>query len=213
MADVNPKKIRFAKNGMVSMAPTSDTLVLPITVGDGTTAPTGYKALGYVDESGVTLTPSIETDPVPVWQSAAPALYNVKSAAFQVKATLMETSKLTTELFFGATWVALEDNQGQPTGVYRLDLSSTPELVEFSLVVDWIESGKHYRNVIPRAMISDRGAITLQRTESKKYELTIDAMDAAGSLGYVLTDDDMLDTGSSGGGSQGLLGEGVGEEA
>lgn len=199
----NAQRIRFAKNGVLSMAPTNG-LTLPEAVGNGTDAPSGYKALGYVDESGVTITPSIETDPVPVWQSAVPVLYNVKSASFQIKATLMETNRLTTELFFGAQWVAVADEQDQPTGVYRLDLSSTPELSEFSLCVDWSQSGTHYRCVIPRAMISDRGAIQLQRSENSKFELTIDAMDAAGQLGYVLTDDTLMDE-DPGSGDKGLV--------
>ena len=77
-----------------------------------------------MDESGVTITPSIETDPVKAWQSAVPVLYNVKGASFQIKATLLETSKLTTETFYGASWVEVmsEDTTPVPTGVFRLDL-------------------------------------------------------------------------------------------
>jgi hypothetical protein len=41
-------------------------------------------------------------------------------------------------------------------------------------------------------MISDRGAIQLNRTENGKYELTIEAMDYNGNLGYVLTNDDII---------------------
>jgi hypothetical protein len=189
-------KIRFAPNGglYLAPAPTGETggTTLPVDVGDGTTAPTGYKALGYIDESGVTITPSIETNPVPVWQSAVPVLYNVQSAAFQIKATLMETNQLTTELFFGAEWKEVLGADSTPTGIYRLDLSSTPELREFSLVVDWSQKGVKSRCVIARAMISDRGAIQLQRQENAKFELTIDALDHQGGLGYVLTDDDIL---------------------
>ncbi|GGW89456.1 hypothetical protein [Streptomyces noursei] len=192
-------KIRFAPNGGLFMAPApgpaGSTTVLPTDVGDGKAPPEGYKGLGYVDEGGVTITPSIETDPVNVWQSAVPVLYNVKSAAFQVKATLMEFNQLTTELFFGAKWVPVKDNKQQDTGTYRLDLSSTPELSELSLVVDWSQKGILYRCVMPRAMVSDRGAIQLQRAESGKFELTIDALDSNGRLGYVLTNDDVLNLG------------------
>ncbi|MGW0876671.1 phage tail tube protein [Streptomyces sp. NPDC002740] len=191
-------KIRFAPNGglFIAPAPTGGTgsTVLPDDVGDGgKTAPAGYKSFGYVDESGVTITPSIETDPVSAWQSAVPVLYNVKGASFQIKATLLETSKLTTEQFYGASWVEVmsDDVTPEPTGIYRLDLSSTPELSELSIVVDWAQKGKNYRTVVPRAMISDRGGITLQRTEAQKYELTIDALDYNGGLGYVLTDEVM----------------------
>jgi hypothetical protein len=186
-------KIQFAPNGAIYVAPAPDggagSTVLPEVVGDGVTAPAGYNALGYADEGGVTITPAIETDPIPAWQSSVPVLYNPKSASFQVKTTLIETNQLTTELFFGAKWVEILDEVSAPTGTYRLDLSSNPELTEISIVVDWEYKAIHNRCVIPRAMISDRGAIQLQRTEGQKYELTIQALDYSGSLGYVMTDD------------------------
>ncbi|MFI9202631.1 hypothetical protein [Streptomyces sp. NPDC053048] len=192
------KKVRFAPNGALYVAPApgggAGGTTVPTTLGDGTTPPTGYKAFGYTDEGGVTLTPSVETKPVAAWQSAVPILYNVTSAAFSVKASLLETNEVTTELFFGAEWVEVKDGQGAGTGVYRLDLASTPNLKEISLVVDWSQASIRYRCVIPRAMISDRGAIQLNRTESNRYELTMEALDFNGNLGYLLTNDDILTT-------------------
>lgn len=190
----NADNIRFAPSGMLYLAPAGGSLVLPTEVGDGETAPAGYKALGYVSEEGVTLTPTIQTTPLNAWQSAAPVLYNVDSAAFQISATLLEASKLVTETFFGTTWEEVMEDVGgtpTPTGTYKLDLSSLPELKEFSLVVDWNYKGKLWRVVIARSMVSERGAITLQRTQSKSFQLTIDAMDLNGSLGSVYTNEDM----------------------
>ncbi|MFI2909458.1 hypothetical protein ACG2OD_14575 [Streptomyces sp. PDY-4] len=192
----DPKKIRFAPNGALFVAPATEGLVVPTDLGTADTPPAGYKALGYVDEGGVTLTPAIETQPVNAWQSATAVLYNVTSASFSVKATLQETNEVTTELFWGAEWVEIMDN-AEPavgTGVFKLDLASTPELKEISLVVDWNQGAVRNRVVIPRSMISDRGAIQLSRTENGKFELTIEALDSAGKLGYVLTNDDIVDT-------------------
>ncbi|MGW2919523.1 phage tail tube protein [Streptomyces angustmyceticus] len=192
----DPKKIRFAPNGAIYVALLSGSPVVPPTeLGTADTAPAGYKALGYVDEGGVTLTPAIETQPVNAWQSATPVLYNVTSASFSVKATLQETNEVTTELFWGAQWVEVMSNDATPvgTGVYRLDLASTPDIKELSLVVDWNQGAVRNRCVIPRAMISDRGAIQLNRTENGKFELTISALDSAGKLGYVLTNDDIVE--------------------
>ncbi|MGI5196934.1 hypothetical protein ACQEVY_25405 [Streptomyces sp. CA-288835] len=188
------KKIRFAPNGAIYVAPASESLTPPVDLGTVDTPPTGYKALGYVDEGGVTLTPAIETQPVNAWQSATAVLYNVTSASFSVKATLQETNEITTELFWGAEWVEVMSTDPTPvgTGVFRLDLSSTPDLKELSLVVDWQQGAIRSRCVIPRAMISDRGAIQLSRTENGKYELTIEALDSAGKLAYVLTNDDIV---------------------
>lgn len=196
MPSGDPKKIRFAPDGMLYIAPTGSGLVLPTDVGDGETPPSGYKALGYVTEDGVTLTPAIEVTPHPAWQSAAPVLYNVDSASFQLQATLMEASKLVTETFFGAEWEEVMEDVGgtpTPTGEYRLNLASLPELKEFSIVVDWRQGTHLWRCVIERAMVSERGSITLQRTQSQNFELTIDAMDSSGRLGYVLTNEDMGD--------------------
>ncbi|MEV6419060.1 hypothetical protein [Streptomyces sp. NPDC051662] len=186
------KNIRFAPNGAIYVAPGATTP--PTELGDGATPPTGFKALGYVDEGGVTLTPAIETQPVNAWQSASPVLYTVTSASFSIKATLQETNQVTTELFWGAEWLEVMSNDPTPvgTGVFRLDLSSTPDLRELSIVVDWNQNAIRSRCVIPRAMISDRGAIQLSRTENGKFELTIEALDSAGGLGFVLTNDDIV---------------------
>ncbi|MGW5773107.1 phage tail tube protein [Streptomyces longwoodensis] len=190
MPNNDSSKIRFAPKGQVYMAPAVGA-TLPTTVGDGTAPPAGYTSLGYVTDAGVTITPAVNTDPVNVWQSAVPALYNVTSATFSIQATFSETNINTTELFFGASWVEVEDNQGTGTGVFRLDLSSTPELQEISIVVDWGQGSTHSRVVIPRSMIQDRGAITLARTAAQEYQLTIEALDSNGKLGYVLTDQNM----------------------
>ncbi|MFB7782066.1 hypothetical protein ACFC1D_05060 [Streptomyces vinaceus] len=193
------KKIRFAPNGSIFIAPApiegGGGTTPPTTLGDGVAAPVGYKALGYVDPAGVTLTPSVETQPVEAWQSAAPVLYNVTKASFSIKATLQETNELTTELFWGAQWVQqmTSDPTPVPTGTFRLDLSSTPDFKEISIVVDWQQGSIRSRCVIPRAMVSDRGAIQLNRTENGKYELTLEALDFQGNLGYVLTNDDIVD--------------------
>ncbi|WP_453848322.1 phage tail tube protein [Streptomyces violascens] len=194
-------RIRFAPDGALYFAPLpkSGTGPTPPTdCGVKGVAPNGYTPMGYVDEGGVTITPSISSDPVKVWQSAVPVLYNVKEASFQVKATLLETNLATTELFFGAEWKPATERGSNGVerpikDTWRLDLSSTPELSEISLVVDWSQGAVQYRAVIERAMISDRGAIQLQRAEAGKYELTIEALDASGRLGYILTNDAIKD--------------------
>ncbi|MGW6597908.1 phage tail tube protein [Streptomyces sp. NPDC055036] len=191
-------KIRFAPNGTIYIAPaavdgTTGT-VPPVAVGDGLTAPTGYNSLGYVNEGGVTLTPAITTEPVTAWQSAVPVLYNVTAASFSINAILIETNERTTELFWGSSWTEITGAEGTPTGEYRLDLSANPDFQDISIVVDWSEGAIRYRCVIPRAMISERGAIQLNRTANGQYELTMQALDYNGLLGYVMTNDDIIDT-------------------
>ncbi|MBT2383872.1 hypothetical protein [Streptomyces sp. ISL-11] len=147
----------------------------------------------------MTITPEISSDPVKVWQAAVPVLYNVKEASFKVKASFVETNLSTTELFYGAKWEKATEKDGnggwkEVPGTWRLNLSSTPQLEEISLVVDWAQADVQYRAVIERAMVADRGAIQLQRQESGKYELTIEALDSSGRLGYVLTTDNLKES-------------------
>lgn len=191
MPSGDAEKIRFAPDGMIYLAPTGGGLVLPTEVGDGVTAPTGFKALGYVSDAGVTITPAITTTPLNAWQSAVPVLYNVDSASFQLSATLIEANKLVTESFFGASWIASLGEDDQPNGEYRLDLSSMPDLAEFAIVVDWKYKTNLWRATIGRAMVTERGAITLQRTQNQAYELTINALDNDGNLGYIFTNEAM----------------------
>ncbi|MFD4608280.1 hypothetical protein ACFWOT_09200 [Streptomyces sp. NPDC058440] len=190
MSNVDSSKIRFAPKGCVYMAPALGAS-LPKDVGDGDTAPTGYTSLGYVTDAGVTITPAVNTEPVSVWQSAVPVLYNVTGASFSISATFSETNISTTELFFGANWEKVDDTDagGKPT--WKLNLTSIPELQEISIVVDWSQGDVLNRVVIPRTMIQERGAITLVRTAAQEYQLTFEALDSNGSLGYVLTSQDM----------------------
>ncbi|MEV0472325.1 hypothetical protein [Streptomyces prunicolor] len=190
MPNVDTTKIRFAPNGYVYMAPAVGA-TLPTDVGDGSTPPAGYTSLGYVTDAGVVITPTVNTDPVNVWQSAVPVLYNVTSATFSIQATFTETNINTTELFYGATWEPVLDGGGSPTGSYRLDLTGSPSLQEISLVVDWSQNGIHNRVVIPRSMVQERGAITLVRTAAQEFQLTIEALDSNGQLGYILTNQSM----------------------
>ncbi|AJC53996.1 hypothetical protein [Streptomyces sp. 769] len=195
MADNNDaSRIRFAPDGelYVRFAGSSKT-DLPTNTSDDP-AEFGFVPLGYSDENGVTITPKIDTDAVNVWQSAVPVLYTVKSASFQIKSTLMEVNKETTELFFGSEWKPVKKSANGDVE-YQLDIRSNPDLKEIALVVDWSQgsgdSQVRNRCVIGRAMISDRGGISLTRSKNQTYELTIDALDNGGLLGSVFTTDDM----------------------
>ncbi|GAA2916969.1 hypothetical protein GCM10020221_11280 [Streptomyces thioluteus] len=183
------KQIRFAPNGEMwvhfGALPVS---ALPKSVDEDLKA-SGFIPLGYASEEGTEITPKIETEELSVWQSSVPVLRYVKSAAFQVKSTLVQVNDATTRLFYGAEWVKTNTKSAAGREQYRLDIASNPDLAEVSLVIDWSDDAAHYRAVIGRAMVGDRGSISLTRTKSQNYELTLDALDAAGTLGYILTDD------------------------
>ncbi|MCZ4097313.1 MULTISPECIES: phage tail tube protein [unclassified Streptomyces] len=183
------KQIRFAPHGALYVhfgALAVDALPQGV---DDDLKTAGFIALGYCSEDGTEITPKIETDELAVWQSSVPVLRYVKSAAFQVKSTLMQGNDVTTRLFYGSEWVKVTPKKPGDREQYRLDISSNPDLAEVSLVVDWSDDAAKYRAVVGRAMVSDRGSISLTRTKNQTFELTLDALDSDGTLGYLLTDD------------------------
>ncbi|MEU7189118.1 hypothetical protein [Streptomyces sp. NPDC045369] len=185
------KQIRFAPNGALYVHfGALPNAALPQSV-DEDLESAGFIPLGYTSEDGTEITPKIETEELSVWQASVPVLRYVKSAAFQVKATLMQVNINTSRLFYGAEWkkVTVTGKDGKTRDQYRLDIKSNPDLAEVSFVVEWSDNTAHYRAVIGRAMVSDRGSISLTRTKNQSYELTLDALDSDGTLGYLLTDD------------------------
>ncbi|MFC4117539.1 phage tail tube protein [Nonomuraea zeae] len=184
MAANTPGSIRFAPKGRVFVAPIGTAAPTDVTT---VFAPT-WRELGYVSPDGCELIPSVDSQPVEVWQSATPVKYVVNSASCQLKFTLMQFDSDATALYFGSSWVAAEDAEGNPiTGVFTLDLASTPDLAEKAIAVEWGDANSVSRLIIPRAMVSEREGLKLTRTNAQSLGVTMDALDTAGRLGYILT--------------------------
>lgn len=193
----NADAIRFAPKATIRMAPKgtdvtpymSDVMVpLPDDV---------FVPLGYTAEDGIELTPTVETNPVTVHQSATPVKYVVTSASVTLAFTMMQFDENTVPLYFGADFVE------QANGTLTLDLASTPDLREQVLIVEWgdftetpnesdptgpatLVSGTKTRLILPRIMLSERNAITLTRTDAQQLGVTVQALDVGGKLGTVL---------------------------
>jgi hypothetical protein len=177
--------IRFASNGTVYVAPTATAGPTDVT----TALPATWKQLGYVSDAGVSLTPSITTQAINAWQSATPVKYLVTAASFQVGFTLLQFDKEAVELYFGSSFVQAMDDEDAPiVGVFVLDLASTPDLIETSLVVEWSDSTVKNRLWVPRCQVSSREALTLVRTSGQNLGVTLDALDQGGKLGSIFTD-------------------------
>jgi hypothetical protein len=175
--------IRFAPKGNIYMAPIGTAAPDDVT----TVLPAAWKDLGYADNSGVQLTPSIETQPIEVWQSAVPAKFLVTSAALQIQFVMQQFDKDSVELYFGAAFVETEVD----SGVFKLDLSSAPDMLETSLLVHWEDATTKNRLYIPRATVSTRDALSLVRTDNQKLGVTLDALDSGGIFASILTNADM----------------------
>lgn len=174
-------EVRFAQNGSINVAPV------------GTAAPTtatsalnaAFDHLGYASEDGVTVTPTVDLNPVPAWQSAAPVAYGLNESSFEFSFTLLQTNRdVTSQYFFGESWVM------GPSGLATLDLSSNPTISQLTvaLVIDYEDDqGEDVRIYIPRAICTERQELQLTRSDPVSYGLTYVALDTSGSLGTILT--------------------------
>jgi hypothetical protein len=184
--------VQFAPKARILVAPTETAGVLPVDV--TADIPTAFKELGYVDATGIELTPTLDTTPIEALQSASPIKYVVKSAAAQLKFSLLQWDDDTVALYFGATLVDDTVNH-----VKKLVLASNPTLDETALIVEWGDyteddaatpptfTGTKNRLVIPRGMVSTKDPIKLARTDVQALGVTYDALDVGGQLGYLLT--------------------------
>lgn len=193
----NADAIRFAPKATIRMAP-KGTDVTPYMSDVMAPLPDEvFVPLGYTAEDGIELTPTVETNPVTVHQSATPVKYVVTSASVTLAFTMMQFDENTVPLYFGADFVE------QSNGTLTLDLASTPDLREQVLIVEWgdftetpnesdptgpatLVSGTKTRLILPRIMLSERNAITLTRTDAQQLGVTVQALDVGGKLGTVL---------------------------
>lgn len=157
-------QVRIASNGKILVAPVGT--AAPV---DTTTAfAASWVNLGYASEDGVTLTPSLDTDDIPGWQSSAPLRTIITGAGLEVGFTLMQSSPEVLDLYFGGT-----------TAAGTLEVPVSPSITERSLAVEWIDGASVYRLIVPRAALTDRGEITLARGDAVAFEMTFAAMPPA----------------------------------
>lgn len=171
-------KVRTAPSGKVWVG-----AIGTVEPDDATTAlDAALKELGYLTPDGVSITPSVETEAINVWQSLLPVLNPITGMSLEVSFTLAELNQDGLSLFFnGSEWA-------NDAGTGRLDIDSNPGTQERLLVIEWTDNaGDAYRLVVPRAQMTNREAMALARGESTNQGITFSALDDDGIAAYLLT--------------------------
>lgn len=185
---INPAEVTLASTGHVWVAPAGTTL--PTT--PGATPNAAFIDLGYMDENGVSITPSVDTNGVKAWQSAVDVLTILTGVGLTAKFSAIQfSSRMAREYFFGGAWV--NDGAGNTT----MTFSSNPSLALRAMLVDWTDqNGYLYRLVLARGQFTDRDAVQLQRTENMAFGVTFECLDNSGNLGYLITNNPVILSGS-----------------
>lgn len=177
LGGIDVDEVRYAPNGHVYFAPVGSAAPT-----DATTALTSaWYEVGYVDEDGVSITPSVDLGDVRAWQTAARLKRTVNAVDLDVAFKMMQINKtvLSTYFFGGLT------TQGAG-GTSTLDLPSniTVSNLTYALVIDWEDDdGDDNRFYFPRGIIGERDALQLMRTDVVKTGVTYSVNDSNGSFG------------------------------
>lgn len=160
-------EIKLAPNGHVYLGPL------------GATAPTdataalnaSYVEVGYIDEKGVSVTPKITTAELGAWQSATPVKIGVKGVALDLKFVMLQSHGTS-----AGAWM-LDQSFTYNAGTAKLVLPAAPTLLERALVLEWVDdAGKNNRFSVQRCIVTDRDALTLDRSAAVAFGLTIAAL-------------------------------------
>ena len=182
-------------SSLVRLAPSGHVYVAAV----GSTAPTdvttnwsaAWSELGYLDENGLAITPSLTTADIKAWQSLLPIKTILTGIACTVKFNMEQlTTKITSEYFFGQSWSVA-------AGVATMNLSSNPTIPYRALGIEWTDDRSAVNRIIfGNGLITDRDAMTLNRTAATAFGVTYTVLDNSGSMGTFLSNNVTLVTGS-----------------
>ena len=136
------------------------------------TAASGFVALGYIDEKGVTETPTISTNKIKAWQNGDVVAVPKTEDEVTYKFTCLETNDTTVAAYYG--------NGTSASGVVN-----GTALAHASWIIDATIGTKVKRTYVPDGQVTDRGPITYVNGEAVGYEMTVTAFpDASGNKAY-----------------------------
>lgn len=175
----NSEEVRLAPNGSVYVAPIGTALPTTATMALNV----AFDELGYVDEDGVSLTPSVDMTDIMMWQSAIAVKTTLDTVSFEVQFNMGQVNLTTWGLYFFVT--DFVNNFGEA----KLTIPSSPGSQEKALIIEWIDDeADQTRLVIPRAVLTDREGLQLTRSAAQLTGITFRLLDSSGTLGYLYSE-------------------------
>ena len=151
-----------------------------------TAAASDFKSLGYLSDSGVTISENADTSQVFAWQNGA----NVRTVQSTHDVTfafeMLETNATTVEVFYeSATLTEGAGNEG------RLDTTITGvQPIRRKWVIQAYDDDRVIRIVLPSAQISEKGDVSLLNSNVTMFPVTVTAYpDTTGVKAYIYMDD------------------------
>lgn len=145
--------VRVGVTGAVYTAPAGTTLPT-----DATAVPAAeFDEVGFVTEDGITLSISEDITDLKAWQNGTVVRKLQTSHDVTVGLSMMETSDVTLETYFGST-----------SGEITAD-----QLPHRAWIIDVVDGDDVIRWVIPDGQVTERGDISIVNADSINYPITI----------------------------------------
>jgi hypothetical protein len=171
---------------------TGELFVAPV----GTAAPTdtdtalaaAWKGLGYTTEDGVTLSRSLEREPVNAWQSLTPLRYIYNAATLGISAAMLQSNQQVASLWWGGGDFA---ETVASSGVFQADMPVVPEGTEQAVLLEFSDDDIKTRIWVAKMDLAETGDIALNRQGATAFQLTFNALapDSGSVMASWITDD------------------------
>jgi len=168
----NASNVRVAVAGAVHVAPLGTTL--PSTFDEPLDA--AFEEVGFITEDGITETYEVETEDLIAWQGATIVRKVNTSSNYTFEFSVMETTRVGLELFFGGSYVEDDGVDG-----YKLDVKSG-QRDQRVFVFDVLDGDEHIRIACAQAEVVERGEITYASGEAISYPMTVTAYPVNGTV-------------------------------
>jgi len=187
----NKEEIVVALDGSVNLAPVTDDLVLPEDLD-----PLGseFSDLGYQSSDGVSFSVAPSVENIEAWQSATPVRKIVTARALTLGFTALQWNLSTfAAAYGGGAWTELDAPVPPSTpGLYRYDPpADEDDLVDYAVVVDFVDGVKNYRLVVKNGNITDSVETNLARSAAATLPISVEALtpDGDDTSWYLISDD------------------------
>lgn len=191
--DLNPNELVIASYGTIRVAPVGTTLPAINTSPTASLNASFSYSLGYVTEDGVKFTTTPEIQEFKGWQSQQAVRRERTGYEAMLSFELEQWNEQNVVFAFGGG--AVTSSAGNYT--YRPP-SSTDNLTERSLVLDWRDGTKNYRIVVPRGTVTEATETSLQRGALSTLSVGFKALAPTDGSEpwFLLTDDPAFAVGS-----------------
>jgi hypothetical protein len=177
-------EVRVAGAGELSLAPVGTALP----VDTSTALPAAWKGYGYTTSDGVTLSKSVNRDPVQAWQSIAPVRYVTTSQEMTVQMNFLQSNDQVLKLWLGGS-----DFAGT-TPAFSATMPTSPVDLFFAMVLEWSDGALVTRLCCDKITISEVGDVVITRAATF-YPVTLGVLppDTGSVLVHWLVNDPAYD--------------------